>query len=336
MSPAGTTRSDMIASVRTFNRFYTRQMGLLNESLLDSGFSLTEVRVLFELAHRDEPAAADLAADLGVDAGYLSRILKKFEQRGLIARRRAPGDRRRQCVSLTDDGRRTFAPLDAAAREQVAAMLDDIGPARTRAMVAAMHTIEEVLGHRADAAVPYVLRDPRPGDIGRVIERHGVLYAREYGWDETFEGLVATIAGQFISKFDRRRERCWIAEREGEVVGSVFLVRDSDDVAKLRLLYVEPEARGLGIGRRLVGECIRFARDAGYDTLVLWTNDVLASARRIYQAAGFRLVKEEPHHSFGKDLVGQYWELSLRPQGRRESAGFTKSTVPTGSNDFSR
>ncbi|MCZ7598613.1 MAG: helix-turn-helix domain-containing GNAT family N-acetyltransferase [Gammaproteobacteria bacterium] len=312
MNPAGTARSDMIGSVRAFNRFYTRQMGLLNESLLDSGLSLTEVRVLFELAHRDEPAAADLARDLGVDAGYLSRILKKFEQHGLIARHRTSRDRRRQCLSLTDDGRRTFAPLDAAACEQVAAMLDDIGPARTRALVAAMHTIEEVLGHRADAAVPYVLRDPRPGDIGRVIERHGVLYAREYGWDETFEGLVATIAGQFISQFDRRRERCWIAEREGEVVGSVFLVRESDDVAKLRLLYVEPEARGLGIGRRLVDECIRFARDAGYDTLVLWTNDVLASARRIYQAAGFRLVKEEPHHSFGKDLVGQYWELSLR------------------------
>lgn len=300
-----------IAAIRAFNRFYTRQIGLLDESLLESGFSLTEMRLLYELAHRDGPTAADLCRDLGLDAGYLSRVLSRLEARGLVRRRPSPEDGRQSPLALTAAGRKAFAPVEKATCEQIAALIAPLPAPERERLVKAMATVQRLLGGLPEPKVPYVLRDPRPGDLGFIVHRQGLLYHQEYGWDETFEALVAEIVAAFVKNFDARRERCWVAEREGEVVGSVFLVRASDEVAKLRLLYVEPAARGLGIGARLVGECIAFARAKGYRTLTLWTNDVLVSARRIYQAAGFRLVAEERHRSFGKDLVGQNWELSL-------------------------
>ena len=300
-----------IAAVRRFNRFYTRHVGALNEGLLRSEFSLTEMRVLYELAHRDRPTASDVGKDLGLDAGYLSRILKAFETRGLIQRLPSTTDARQQRLALTATGRKAFAPYDKASSDEVAAVLQPLSPARQERLVAAMATVERLLGTGAEPPAPYVLRPPRPGDYGTIIGRQGALYAQEYGWDETFEALVAEIVATFIRSLDPKRERCWIAERDEEVVGSVFIVRESDDVAKLRLLYVDAAARGLGIGARLVDECIRFARQAGYARLTLWTNDILVAARRVYEAAGFVLSGEERHHSFGKDLVGQTFELRL-------------------------
>lgn len=304
--------SDDIEAVRAFTRFYTRQIGLLDESLLKSAFSLSESRVLYELAHRDGLTASGLARDLGLDPGYLSRMLTRLEEQGLLARTSSPEDARQSLLALTPAGRKAFAPLDKGSRRQVAAMLAGLAAPEQARLVAAMQTVQRLLGGApAEPKVPYILRDLQPGDIGWVIRRHGMLYAQEYGWDDTFEGFVAEIAGEFVKSRDAKRERCWIAERDGEIVGSVFLMRQSDAVAKLRLLYVEPAARGLGIGARLTEECIRFARAKGYKTLTLWTNDILVSARRIYQAAGFKLVKSERHHSFGKDLVGQNWDLIL-------------------------
>jgi DNA-binding MarR family transcriptional regulator/N-acetylglutamate synthase-like GNAT family acetyltransferase len=300
-----------VGDVRRFNRFWTRRIGVLREGYLESPFSLTEVRVLYELAHCDETTAGGLGAELGLDAGYLSRILGGFEERGLIHRRPSEADGRRRLLRLTKRGREAFAPLDARSRSEIGAILGGISVAGQERLVGAMRTIEGLLGARPEPVVPYLLRPHRPGDMGWVVHRHGVLYAREYGWDEHFEALVAEIAAKFIQRFDSKREYCWIAEREGEIVGCVFLVRESEEIAKLRLLLVEPEARGLGIGSRLVEECIRFAGQAGYRKITLWTNDVLNSARRIYQVMGFQLVHEEPHHSFGHDLVGQTWELML-------------------------
>jgi DNA-binding MarR family transcriptional regulator/GNAT superfamily N-acetyltransferase len=300
--------ADQVAQVRRFSRFYTRQIGLLNEGLLGSRFTLSEVRVLYELACHDGLRATDLTRTLDIDTGYLSRILKKFEADGLISRTPCERDARQNILALTEDGRCAFEPLDRASQHQVTAMLARLTARERARLTGAMSTVQELL---QDPEPPYALRSPRIGDIGWIVHRQGVLYSEEYGWDQTFEALVAEIAGAFVQGFDPSRERCWIAERKGEIVGSVFLVRDSDAAAKLRLLYVEPAARGLGIGRRLVEECIGFARSKGYRTLTLWTNDVLVSARRIYEAAGFRLVKQEPHHSFGKDLVGQYWEMAL-------------------------
>ena len=301
----------LVASVRAFNRFYTRQLGVLDESVLASGLSLTEMRVLYELAHRDGATATGLGRDLGLDAGYLSRLLSKFEARRWLKRSPAPGDARQSLLVLTPSGRKAFAPIEKAAREQIATWLEALPPPQRDRLVKSMETVQRLLGGLPEAKVAYVLRDLRPGDLGWIVHRQGLLYHQEYGWDETFDALVAEIAGGFVKRFDAKRERCWVAEREGEVVGSAFLVRASDRVAKLRLLYVEPSARGLGIGSRLVEECISFARAKGYRTLTLWTNDILVSARKIYQAAGFRLVKEERHHSFGKDLVGQNWDLAL-------------------------
>ena len=310
-SPVPAEPAARIAAVRRFNRFYTRQIGVLQEGLLASEFSLTEARLLYELAHRDGLSAAQLARELGLDPGYLSRILTAFARRGLVSKQPAPDDGRQSLLMLTPDGLAAFAPLDARSRAEVGAMLARLSASEQRRLIAAMATIEALLGDAAAPQEPYLLRPHQPGDIGWVISRHGALYAEEYGWDETFEALVAEIAGRFITNFDAKRERCWIAERAGARIGSVFLVRDSDSVAKLRLLLLEPEARGLGIGRRLVEECIRFARRTGYRTVTLWTNDILVAARRIYQAAGFTLVAEERHHSFGHDLVGQNWELAL-------------------------
>jgi DNA-binding MarR family transcriptional regulator/GNAT superfamily N-acetyltransferase len=300
-----------VDAVRGFNRFYTKHIGVLQEGLLGSRFSLTEVRVLYELAHREQPTAADLIRELGLDAGYLSRILRGFAKRGLITKTRSTADRRQMLLSLTARGRRAFAPLNARSHAEVAAMLTGLSVARQGRLIEAMGTIQTVLGAHPEPKVPYVLRPHQPGDMGWVIHRHGVLYAREYGWDETFEALVAEIAARFIRHLDPKRERCWIAERERGIVGSVFLVRKSETVAQLRLMYVEPDARGLGIGRRLAEECIRFGRQAGYRKIVLWTNSVLVAARHIYQEAGFRLVHSEPHRSFGHELVGETWELRL-------------------------
>jgi DNA-binding MarR family transcriptional regulator/GNAT superfamily N-acetyltransferase len=302
---------EAVHTVRRFNRFYTRQIGLLDEGLLKSEFPLTEVRLLYELAHRDGLTAADLCHELDLDAGYLSRILKKFEARGLVSRETSKADARQAVLSLTEAGRAAFEPLNRASQHQVAVLLERLTDSETLDLLQAMRTIEHALGERAKSPVPYLLRPHHVGDIGWIVHRQGVLYNQEYGWDETFEALVAEIAAGFVKTYDPRRERCWIAERDGRIAGSVFLIRESGAIAHLRLLYVEPEARRLGIGRRLVDECIRFAREKGYETVTLWTNDVLVSARRIYQAAGFKLVSEERHHSFSKDLLGQNWDLDL-------------------------
>lgn len=300
-----------VDAVRGFNRFYTKQIGVLHEGLLGSQYSLIEVRVLYELAHREQPTAADLIRELGLDAGYLSRILRGFAKRGLITKTPSTTDRRQTLLSLTARGRRAFAALNARSHDEVAAVLTGLSAARQARLIEAMGTIQTVLGAHPEVRVPYVLRPHQPGDMGWIIHRHGVLYAREYGWDETFEALVAEISAKFIRHFDLKRERCWIAEREGGIVGSVFLVRKSETVAQLRLMYVEPDARGLGIGSRLAEECIRFGRQVRYRKIVLWTNSVLGAARHIYQKAGFRLVHSEPHHSFGHDLIGETWELPL-------------------------
>lgn len=307
------TFESQIAAVRAFNRFYTRQIGLLDEGLLKSPFSLTEARVLYELATRSGLTASELGRELGLDAGYLSRILKGFEERGLLRRTPAAHDARQSVLALTEEGRDAFAPLDRTSRDLFAAMLDRLGAADRQSLSAAMATITRILSPAESPAAepPYILRGPKIGDIGLITQRQAVLYAEEYGWDASFEALVAEIGAAFIRSFDPAWENAWIAERDGRIAGSVFLVRQSDSIAKLRLLYVEPSARGLGIGRRLVEECIGFARAKGYATLTLWTNDILTAARRIYETAGFRLVGEERHHSFGHDLVGQNWDLAL-------------------------
>ncbi len=300
-----------VGAVRRFNRFWTRQIGVLQDGYLESPFSLTEVRVLYEFAHREETTASELSKELGLDAGYLSRILRGFEERGLIGKKSSEADGRRSILWLTEQGREAFGTLDTRSHDEVGAMLGGLSPAKQGRLVEAMRTIEGLLGDQPELKVSYLLRPHQPGDMGWIVHRHGVLYAREYGWDERFEALVAEIVAEFIKQYDPKRERCWIAERDGEIVGSVFLVKQSEEVAKLRLLLVEPSARGLGIGRRLVQECVRFAKQTGYGKVTLWTNDVLRAARRIYEEAGFRLVHEEPHHSFGHDLVGQTWELGL-------------------------
>ena len=300
-----------VDDVRRFNRFYTRQIGVLEEGLVHSPFSLTEARVLFEIARREQPEAAEICRDLGLDPGYLSRILRGFRRRRLIASRPVAGDRRRRRLELTPQGHTTFATLDERSREEVGAMLGRLTPPDQARLLGAMHTVERLLGAAPAVPAPLLLRAPRPGDLGWVVHRHGVLYAEEYGWDERFEALVAGVVAEFVQRFDAGRDRCWIAERGGERAGSVFLVRHSDEVAKLRLLLVEPAARGLGLGARLVAECVGFARGAGYRTLTLWTNDVLHAARHIYQAAGFRIVTREPHRQFGTGLVGETWELDL-------------------------
>ena len=307
-----TAINETIAAVRRFSRFYTRRIGLLQDSLLDSPFSLAEGRVLYELGQRASATATELAGELGVDQGYLSRILRGFDQRGLIERAPSQADRRATLLSLTPQGRDAFTALDAGSRSQIAALLAPLPAPVQNRLVSALREAEALLdGGRPSPSVPYLLHQPRPGDMGWIVHRQAVLYAAEYGWDETYEALIAGIVSRFVENFAAAHERCWVAERDGTVVGSVFLVRKSDEVAQLRLLYVEPSARGHGIGARLVEECIGFARAAGYARIMLWTNDVLVSARRIYQAAGFTLTEEERHHSFGKDLVGQNWERPL-------------------------
>jgi DNA-binding MarR family transcriptional regulator/N-acetylglutamate synthase-like GNAT family acetyltransferase len=300
-----------VDAVRRFNRLYTRRIGVLQRDYLHSPFSLAEVRVLYELAHRERATASELARDLDLDLGYLSRILRNFFKHGLLDRRRSDRDGREQLLSLTPKGQATFAPLEAGAREQIGALLEHLPAAQQQRLVEAMGTIELALGDKAAGGGDCLLRQPRPGDLGWVVERHGALYAEEYGWDASFEALVAGIVAKFVDRFDPERERCWIAERHGQRVGCVFLVKATMTIAKLRLFLVEPEARGLGIGRRLVDECVRFARGAGYRKMRLWTQSNLLAARHIYERAGFRLVDQEPHHSFGHDLVSETWELRL-------------------------
>ena len=308
-------REARIAALRRFNRFYTQRIGVLQEGLLDSPYSLAQVRVLYELAHPERadgaPTASELSATLGVDEGYLSRIVHGFEAAGMLTRRASAEDARRQLLALTRKGRAAFAPLDRRSHDQVGALLDTLAPGDQRRLVAASAAIERLLDAGTARQRPIVLRAPRPGDIGWVVQRHGEVYAREYGYDAQFEALVAAIAARFVQQFDARHECCWIADFGGTNVGSVFIVRQSADVAKLRLLLVDPEARGRGLGARLVGQCIRFARRAGYRSIVLWTQSELAAARHLYQQAGFRCTRRRAHHSFGRELVGETWRLSL-------------------------
>ena len=300
-----------IDAVRRFNRFYTREIGVLDDSHLESDFSLGEVRVLYELAHATDATATVVGKQLGLDAGYLSRMLRSFEQRGLVQRRQSPADGRRSILSLTRKGRAAFARLDARAHADMARLLARHSAPDQRMLVDAMRSIERILGDDTPAPRAILLRGPRPGDMGWVAQRHGEIYDQEYGWGEHFEALVLEILAQFMHAHDAARERCWIAELDGERAGSIFLVRESDTVARLRLLLVEPSARGLGLGHRLVDTCLEFAREAGYATVTLWTNAVLDAARAIYVAKGFRLVREEPHTHFGSEQLGQDWELAL-------------------------
>jgi len=301
-----------VSAVRAFNRFYTQKIGVLEEGLLHSPYSLPEARVLWELAHRGVATATELRQALGLDAGYLSRLLATLASRKLVARKAARDDKRHLLLSLTTRGKRVFSALDVRSAEAIERLLRPLGGDGRRKLAAAMQTIEALLsGEPAAANAPVVIRGPRPGDLGWIVHRHGVLYAEEYGWDARFEALVAGIVARFVEHYDRARERCFVAERDGAVVGAVFCVAQSRTVAKLRLLYVEPSARGLGIGARLVDECIRFARGAGYRRMELWTNSVLADARRIYERAGFVRVSEQRHHSFGKSLVSQTFRLAL-------------------------
>lgn len=308
--PAVTT-SSQVETVRHFNRFYTRQIGVLHEGLLKSPYSLTEVRVLYELAHRKQPTATDLCQDLGLDGGYLSRILANFEKAGLIQKNPSASDGRQSLLSLTTQGRKVFAPLEARSQAEVASLLNQLSPGQRTELLRAMSSIKGLLGTKAEANTPYILRSHQPGDMGWIVHRHGVLYSQEYGYDERFEALVAGIVAEFIHNFDPKRERCWIAERNGEIVGCVFLVRKSSSLSKLRLLLVEPSARGLGIGKRLVDECVRFARQVGYKKIMLWTQSELKAARHLYQQAGFRLIKKERHHSWSQNLTAETWELQL-------------------------
>ncbi len=304
-----TDAADRTAAVRAFNRFYTHRIGVLREGLSQSRYSLTEARVLYELAHRRQSTATELCAVLDLDPGYLSRILDRFARAELLGRERVAGDRRRHTLTLTDAGRAAFAPLNEAARAEVAAMLDTMPPPAQEELVTHMAGIARLLGERP--AARWTARPPEPGDIGWVIQRHGALYAQEYGFDHRFEALVAQVGGAYLAQHDPARERCWIAERDGVRVGSVFLVRKSDEVGRLRLLLVEPSARGLGIGRQLVNEAVTFARRTGYRQVTLWTNDVLVAARGIYRAGGFRLVASAPHSDFGPAMVGEDWDLDL-------------------------
>lgn len=302
--------ADRVTTVRGFNRFWTNKIGLLRKGLLDTPFSLTEARVLFELAQSPATELADLRRRLDLDAGYLSRVVSRLKDQGLITSERSPSDGRRQLLQLTESGRETFAELDRRSAAEIGSMLDGLTEEGQRRLVAAMETIQQVFDVPPRQRA-YVIRPLRAGDLGWVVHRHGVIYAEEYGWDQTFEALVARIVADYVDNHDPRRHNAWIAELDGEPVGCVFCVDRAEQTAQLRILLVEPKARGLGIGSRLVEECIRFARRAGYRRMVLWTNDVLVSARRIYEAFGFTLEEEEHHHSFGHDLVGQYWSLDL-------------------------
>jgi DNA-binding MarR family transcriptional regulator/GNAT superfamily N-acetyltransferase len=314
MAMAATPAIDLaqrVGAVRRFNRLYTQQIGVLQDGFLHSPYSLAEARVLYELAYRDKPTATALAAALGLDHGYLSRILRGFSERALVVKTASPTDRRQSLLSLTTKGRMAFAALDQRSQADIAAMIGKLSTADQDRVVAAMATIEGMLGEKPAPSIPYLLRPPRPGDMGWIVNRHGLVYGEQYGWDERLEALTAEIVAAFVRNYDHKRERCWIAERDGENVGSVLLVKETDEIARLRLLLVDRRARGLGIGARLVDECVRFAREAGYRKITLWTHSILTAARRIYEHAGFKLVDSWRHDEFGKELVGETWELEL-------------------------
>jgi DNA-binding MarR family transcriptional regulator/GNAT superfamily N-acetyltransferase len=300
-----------VSVIRAFNRFYTRKIGVI-DGTASRPFSLVEARVLYELANRERPTATDVRKALGLDAGYTSRILAEFERRKLVKREPSKTDERQKFLSLTAKGHRAFAPLDERSNRHVSAMLEGLSTPERKHFVDAVQTLRRLLGDRPEPKTPYLLRQHQPGDLGWIVQHQGILYVEEYGWDGTYEGLAAEIVAQFIKNYDPKCERCWIAEKDGARVGAVMVVKGSPEVAKLRLLHVEPEARGLGIGKRLVQECIRFARQAGYQKLSLWTQSVLEAARHIYEQEGFRVVREAKHHSFGKDLTAETWELDLR------------------------
>jgi DNA-binding MarR family transcriptional regulator/GNAT superfamily N-acetyltransferase len=301
---------DRIAAVRAFNRFYTSRIGVLRDGLLRTPHSLTEARVLYELGQREVTEVADLRRDLDIDAGFLSRLLARLQTNGLVARERSADDARRQRVRLTDEGRAASAELDRRSADEIGAVLGALSEDDQKRLVASMDAVRDVLT-QAPASTGFVLRAPRPGDLGWIVQRHGALYAQQYGWDESFEALVARIVADYAEHHDPRREAAWIAEVDGEPAGCVLCTRREDDVAQLRLLLVEPRARGRGIGARLIEECLRFAQRAGYDRITLWTNDVLHEARRLYERAGFELVESAPHHAFGHDLVEQTWARAL-------------------------
>jgi DNA-binding MarR family transcriptional regulator/N-acetylglutamate synthase-like GNAT family acetyltransferase len=304
---------EQVASIRSFNRFFTRNIGVLREGLLHTPYSLTEARILYEIAHQEALTAAALGRELGVDAGYLSRILTRLEQQGVVEKERSETDARQRPLSLTEKGKSAFSVLDQRSRDEVAEMLANLSEEEQQRLLKSMRTIETILGKGKafKFSEPFFLRQPEPGDLGWVVHRHGILYQQEYGWDEHFEALVAQIVADYINQYQPEKERCWIAEMDGEIVGSVFVVQSSETVAKLRLLLVEPKARGSGLGTRLVEACIRFARQAGYQKLTLWTNSVLLEARHIYAKKGFKIVAEEPYHGFGQDLVSETWDLTL-------------------------
>lgn len=301
---------DRVAAVREFNRSYSKVMGFLQQGLLRSRFSLVEGRIVFELSRREITDVSVLRAALGVDAGQLSRTLTKLEAAGVVQRSRSDSDGRRHRVSLTPAGREAFTDLNARADQQAEELLAAFSDDDQRRLVASMDTVRRLLSEPV-TPVAFVIRGLRPGDLGWIVQRNGALYAQEYGWDRTYEALVARIVADYVDQHDPGRENAWIAELDGRRVGAILCVREDDQTARLRLLHVEPAARGSGLGSRLVDECLRFARSAGYSAIELWTNDVLVAARRIYQKAGFRLIKEEPHHSFGHALVGQTWRLDL-------------------------
>src|SRR3984957_3994069 len=308
---SGEVSDDEVLAARAFNRFYTRKLGVLDQQLLKSPYSLSEARVMYELAHRGELAAKEIGAELGLDPGYLSWIVQKFDEDGLITRTPLASDRRQYQLSLTARGRQAFAKLERSSHDEVAAMLAALSPGERGRLTEAMATIQGLLGPARASVPPAILRDPRPGDLGWVVQSQGALYATEYVFDSNYEGLGADIAAKFVASFDASRERCWIADIGGNPVGSVFVVRNCDDVAKPRLLFVEPVGRGQGLGQLLVAECIAFARQCGYRGITLWTQGILIAARKIYQDAGFVLVKSEPHRSFGQNLIGETWEHEL-------------------------
>jgi len=303
-----------VGAIRAFNRFYTRKIGVV-DGMASSPFALAEARVLYELAHREQATATDIRKELGLDAGYMSRILREFERRKLIRREQSKTDERQKFLSLTAKGRRAFAPLDARSNRDVVAILEGLSPTKRKQLVDAVQAVRRLLGDKVQTSTSYLLRQHQPGDLGWIVHRQAILYAEEYGWDGTYEALAGEIVAQFIKNYDPNRERCWIAEKDGERVGGAFVAKVSDDIAQLRLLHVEAQARGLGIGKRLVEECVRFARQAGYQKMTLWTQSNLHAARHIYKQAGFQVVREQQHHSFGKDLTAETWELNLRQPG---------------------
>jgi DNA-binding MarR family transcriptional regulator/GNAT superfamily N-acetyltransferase len=309
------SRAQRVAAARRFNRFYTRQIGVLRKNFLDSPYSLGEARVIYEIASDKSPTASEIGRALDLDAGYLSRVLRNFEKRGLVERRVSAKDARQSHLALTSRGRKAFVLLDELSQRDIGAMLDKLPQAEQSRLIAAMGTIEALLEAAPDEKLPerrsYKLRDPAPGDFGWVVQRHAELYAQEYKWKEPFEGVCAQIVADFVNKFDAKRERCWIAEMDGERVGCIFVAKDSEEVARIRLLLVDSKARGLGLGAKLTDECIRFARGAGYTKMTLWTHSVLTAARHIYQKAGFKLMRTEKHKSWGRPVVSEYWDLEL-------------------------